>query len=104
MPFPLGRKYQEVFTGYIFYKPLDEHRMTFAIPGLLDASFAGEMLQRSQIKGENRSAAEIAKEIEQSQTVRTCGYEDKQMFPKSEYVQKIRQWLRTDNREPRTGN
>jgi hypothetical protein len=95
VPFPIGRKYQEVFTGYVFYKPLDEHRMTFAIPGLLDASCAGEMLKRCQIKGENRSAAEIAKEIEQSQTVRTCGYEDKQMFPKSEYAQKIQQWLRT---------
>jgi hypothetical protein len=27
--------------------------------------------------------------------VRLCGYEDKQMFPKSEYAQKIQQWLRT---------
>jgi hypothetical protein len=95
VPFPIGRKYQEIFTGYIFYKPLDEHRMTFAIPGLLDASFAAEMLKRCQIKGENRTAAEIAKEIEQSQTVRLCGYEDKQMFPKSEYAQKIQQWLKT---------
>ena len=93
VPFPIGRKYQEVFTGYVFYKPLGEHRMTFAIPGLLDPSFAGEMLRRGQITGDNRSAAEIAKEIEQSQTVRTCGYEDKKMFPKSEYTQKIQQWL-----------
>ena len=95
VPFPIGRKYQEIFAGYVFYKPLDEHRMTFAIPGLLDASFAAEMLKRCQIKGENRTAAEIAKEIEQSQTVRISGYEDKQMFPKSEYAQKIQQWLRT---------
>ncbi len=93
VPFPIGRKYQEVFTGYVFYKPLDEHRMTFAIPGLLDAQFAGELLKRCQIRGENRSAEEIAKEIEQSQTVRTCGYEDKEMFPKSEYIEKIQQWL-----------
>ncbi len=93
VPFPIGRKYQEIFTGYVFYKPLDEHRMTFAIPGLLDPSFAGEMLKRCQIKGENRSAAQIAKEIEQSQTVRTCGYENKEMFPKSEYARKIQQWL-----------
>ncbi len=93
VPFPIGRQYQEIFTGYIFYKPLDEHRMTFAIPGLLDPQFAGEMLRRCQIKGENRSAAEIAKEIEQSQTVRLCSYEDKEFFPKSEYVPKIQQWL-----------
>jgi hypothetical protein len=53
---------------------------------------ANVMLKSCQIKGENRSA-EIAKEIEQPQTVRTCGYEDKQMFPKSEWAQKIQQWL-----------
>jgi hypothetical protein len=53
---------------------------------------ANVMLKRYQIKGENRSA-EIAKEIEQSQTVRTSGYEDKQMLPKSEYAQKIQPWL-----------
>jgi hypothetical protein len=45
VPFSLDRKYQDVFTGYVFYKPLDEHRMTFAIPGLLDASFAGDRLR-----------------------------------------------------------
>jgi len=93
VPFPIGRKYQEVFTGYVFCKPLDEHRMTFNIPGLLDPAFATEMLKRSQIAGQSRSAGEIAKEIEQSQTVRTCGYEDKEMFPKSEYTQKIQRWL-----------
>ena len=65
----------------------------FNIPGLRDPQFAGAMLQRCRIKGESRSAAEIAKEIEQSQTVRTCGYEDKEFFPKSEYVPKIQQWL-----------
>ncbi len=93
VPFPVGRKFQEIFTGYVFFKPLDEHRMAFGIPGLLDPQFAGEMLKRCQLKGENRSAAEISKEIEQSQTTRTCGYEDKEMFPKSEYAQKIQQWL-----------
>ena len=67
--------------------------MTFNIPGLLDPPFAAEMLKRCQIMGQNRSAPEIAKEIEQSQTVRICGYEDKEMFPKSEYAQKIQQWL-----------
>ena len=77
----------------MFYQPLDEHRLTFGIPGLLDRQFAAEMLRRGQITGGNQSAEQIAKEIEQSQTVRICGYEDKEVFPKSEYTQKIRQWL-----------
>jgi hypothetical protein len=93
VPFPIGRKYQDLFTGYVFFKPLDEHRMTFHIPGLLDPPFAGEMLKRCRIMGQNRSAEEIAKEIEQSQTVRTYGYENKEMFSKSDYAPKIRQWL-----------
>jgi hypothetical protein len=93
LPFPIGKTYQDVFTGYVFYKPPAEHRMSFSIPGLLDPQFADEMLRRCRIRGENRSAEEIAREIEQSQTTRTCGYEDKGMFPKSEYTQKIQQWL-----------
>ncbi len=93
LPFPIGKKYEDVFTGYVFYKPLAEHRMSFSIPGLLDPQFTGEMLRRCQIRGENRSAEEIAKEIEQSQTVHTSGYENKELFPKSEYVEKIQRWL-----------
>ncbi len=93
VPFSLGKKYQDIFTGYVFFKPLDEHRLSFGIPGLLDPAFAGEMLRRCQIAGQTQSADEIAKEIVESQTVRTCGYEDKEVFPKSEYAQKIQRWL-----------
>ncbi len=67
--------------------------MTFNVPGLLDSQFAGEMLKRAEIMGQNRSAEEIAKEIEQSQTVHTSGYENKELFPKSEYVEKTQRWL-----------
>ena len=93
VPFSLGKKYQDIFTGYVFYKPLDEHRLTFGIPGLLDASFADEMRRRGQITGQTPSAEQIAKEIAESQTTRACGYEDKEFFPKSEYAQKIQHWL-----------
>jgi hypothetical protein len=93
VPFRLNRKYQDIFTGYLFYKPLYEHRLTFGIPGLLDRQFAAEMLRRCQITGQSQSPEQIAKEIEQSQTMRICGYEDKEVFPKSEYAQKIQQWL-----------
>ncbi len=93
VPFSLGKKYQDIFTGYVFFKPLDEHRLSFGIPGLLDPAFASEMLRRSQITGQTRSADEIAKEIAESQTVHTCGYEDKEVFPKSEHAQKIQRWL-----------
>jgi hypothetical protein len=93
VPFSLDRKYQDVFTGYVFYKPLDDHRMTCYIPGVLEPAFAAEILKRCQIMGLKRSAAEVAQEIERSQSVRICGYENRQMYPKSDYDQKIRQWL-----------
>lgn len=93
VPFPLNRKYQDIFTGFLFYQPLHEHRLTFGIPGLLTPQFTPEMLRRCQITGQSQSAEQVAKEIEQSQALRICGYEDKEIFPKSEYTQKIRQWL-----------
>jgi hypothetical protein len=92
VPFPIGGTYQDVFTGFVFFKPLDEHRMSFGIPGLVDTKYAEEMVRRYQITGENVSAEQIAKEKEQSQTVRTFGYENRELFPKSEYAEKIRQW------------
>jgi hypothetical protein len=92
LPFPIGRTYQDVFTGFVFFKPLDEHRMSFGIPGLVDAKYAEEMVRRYQITGENVSAEQLAREREQSQTIRTFGYENKELFPKSEYAEKIRQW------------
>jgi hypothetical protein len=92
LPFPIGRTYQDVFTGFVFFKPLDEHKMSFGVPGLVDAKYAEEMARRYQVIGENVSAEQIAKEKEQSQTIRTFGYENKELFPKSEYAERIRQW------------
>jgi len=93
VPFSIGKKYEDVFTGYMFFQPLDAHRMAFSIPGLLDPSFVDEMLRRGRIMGRNRSPEDMAKEIEQSQTTRTFGYENRELFPKSDYAQKIQQWL-----------
>jgi hypothetical protein len=92
VPFPIGGTYQNVFTGFVFFRPLDEHRMSFGVPGLVDAKYAEEMVRRYQITGENVAAEQIAKEKEQSQTIRTFGYENKELFPKSAYAEEIRRW------------
>jgi hypothetical protein len=78
----------------VFFKPLDEHRMSFSVPGLVDARYAAEMARRYQITGENVSAEQIAREMHESQTVRTSGYENTELFSKSDYAEKIGQWQR----------
>ncbi|MCL5280163.1 MAG: hypothetical protein M1376_09680 [Planctomycetes bacterium] len=97
-PIPVGYTYQDVFTGFIFYKPLDEHRMSFGVPDLLDPAFTTELVRRCQITGRTESAEELTKLVRQwVGTVRVSGYEDKEIFPKNECPEKIGQWLKKAN-------
>lgn len=48
--------YQDVFTGFIFYKPLEEHITSMGFPGILDNNFEHEMLERAKLIGNNASA------------------------------------------------
>jgi hypothetical protein len=97
-PIPVTYTYQGVFTGFVFYKPLDEHRMSFGVAGLLDPAFTAELVRRCQITGRTGSVEELTKEVQQwVGTVRVSGYEDKQIFPKNECPEKIQQWLKTAN-------
>jgi hypothetical protein len=94
-PIPVNCTYQDVFTGFVFYKPLSEHRLSFGVAGLLDPEFTAELVRRCQITGRTGSAEELAKEVQQwVGTVRVSGYEDKEIFPKNDCEQKIRQWLK----------
>jgi hypothetical protein len=97
-PIPVSYTYQDVFTGFVFYKPLREHRMSFGVPGLLDPEFTAELVRRCQITGRTGSAEELTKEIQQwVATVRISGYDNKEIFPKNDCEEKIQQWLKTAN-------
>jgi hypothetical protein len=86
---PHHRRYQDVFTGFVFFKPLEAHRQSFGLPGLIEASFGGELMRRASITG-NPIQAEINQEIQRLGTARvSSGYDDPTI------AEKIHQWLKT---------
>jgi len=95
-PVPSKYRYRDVFTGFIFYRPLDEHKMSMGIPNLLDAAFVDELIARYEIEGEIRSRQEIIRKIEKHKTIRQFGYENKELFSESDYRDRIQQWLQTN--------
>ena len=44
-------RYQDVFEGFVFYRPLSEHRLESGIPGLFDDGFEAEAKRRIAITG-----------------------------------------------------
>lgn len=85
---PHHRRYQDVFTGFVFFKPLEAHRMSFGLPGLIDASFGQEYLRRAAITGHPLEAA-VGQEIQRLAKARvSSGYDDPAI------AETIGQWLR----------
>lgn len=96
-PIPVNRTYQDVFTGFVFYKPLSEHQMSFGVAGLLDPEFTTELVRRCQITGKTESPEELAKQVQQwVATVKISDYNNKEIFPKNDCDEKIRQWLKVN--------
>lgn len=87
-PFPTGLRYRDVFTGFVFYQPLEAHRMSFGLPGLFDQSFLAEVLKRYQDTGQNY-------DLEWLNDLGTLRIFDWDGISRSDYAEKIQQWLRT---------
>jgi len=45
-PFKVGLTFQDVLDGFAFYLPLEEHKNVTGLPGLIDSSFAQELIRR----------------------------------------------------------
>jgi hypothetical protein len=83
-------RYQDVFTGFVFYKSLEAHRQTVGLPGLIDMSFGEELMKRTAISG-NPTQAEITRELERLGTAHiSSGYDDATLD------EKIRHWLKAN--------
>jgi hypothetical protein len=83
-------RYQDVFTGLVFFKPLEAHRHSLGLPGLIDESFAEELKRRESITGDS-SQSDVSREIEELKTAHvTVGYDQPAIF------EKIQQWLKTN--------
>lgn len=82
-------RYQDVFTGFVFFKPLEAHRHSLGLPGLIDESFADELMRRESITG-NPTQADIHREIEELKAAHvSVGYDEPAI------AEKIHQWLKT---------
>ncbi|MHC4725850.1 MAG: hypothetical protein ACYS17_01340 [Planctomycetota bacterium] len=95
-PVPSKYRYRNVFTGFIFHSPLDEHKMSMGIPNLFDAAFVDELIRRYEIEGEMRSRQEIVRKIEKHKTIRQFGYENRELYEDTGYKNLIQKWLRAN--------
>jgi hypothetical protein len=54
-------KYQDVFTGFVFYQPLEAHRNSMGFEGILSDGFDAIIMERAGIIGEHASKEFSAK-------------------------------------------
>jgi hypothetical protein len=45
--------YKDIFTGFLFYYPLKEHKLIFGVPGIINDNFRTEFLRRIKITDPN---------------------------------------------------
>lgn len=64
-------RYEDVFQGFVFFRPLAEHRYLSPVPGLLDEDFLPELLRRHEIAGSELSDAELEELLADEPTVET---------------------------------
>ena len=41
--------YTDIFTGFVFYKPIEQHRLSTGVNGIVDSNFRNEFLRRIKI-------------------------------------------------------
>ncbi len=71
-PFTLhSASYQDMFTGFVFYEPLEAHRLVVGVPGVLGDGFAKVLDDRRAIAGEEPLTPEQRVE---AQTTRRLTY------------------------------
>jgi len=81
-----GLTYQDVFTGFIFYKPLKEHKYLFGIPALFEDGFGDTAAERFLLTG--MSIQEAQRIVEESRRPRESRYDNIE-----ELEQDIQKWI-----------
>lgn len=97
-PYKTNFTYQDIFTGFIFFQPIETHRMVEGIPGLVDSSFRIELYNRigliSIVNKEFRSKMEGLKKMLDGNEPAINIREDKKYY-NLDYLQNKRQyWLK----------
>lgn len=86
---PNDHRYQEIFTGMVFYKAIGAHRIRLGVPGLFDDAFKKEYQRRSRIAGGPVSDEHVARLARLMDTVREGPYEELERHQRD-----IKRWLR----------
>jgi len=84
--------YQEVFTGFIFYKPLKEHKILCGIPNLFAAGYDKIILDRMAIAGYPVAPEKVNEFIKRNGTLVEDTFE-KEYENSIDIILKINQWL-----------
>ena len=93
-PYKHDYTYKDIFTGFVFYKPLEKHVMRYGIPGIFDEAFKEEFIKRHRIKNEKTTLEEINNMIKDSGMIKESGYDIKERSGGLNYKQLIRKWLK----------
>jgi hypothetical protein len=83
----IDARYREVFTGFVFFKPLQEHRLSIGLPdGICDETFVAEVVRRGRITGKHFTSADVERWFG---TVQISGYNSAW-----DYAKQIQRWLK----------
>jgi ketosteroid isomerase-like protein len=85
---PHSATYSDVFTGFVFWRPLSEHYLQSGVPGLFEDGFADEVRRRLALTGRQLREEALAESIAASDEPVREGYDEPERLEAS-----IAKWL-----------
>jgi hypothetical protein len=96
-PYQNNFTYQHVFTGLVFFRPIEKHHITEGYPGLIDSSFRTELMNRMDLicilGGEFKKMANLKKVLEGNNTFLNAE-DDKKYYQIDTLTYKRDSWLK----------
>lgn len=77
---PHDATYEDVFDGFVFYRPLSEHRLVSGIPGMFDDGFEAEAKRRLAVTGRTVDDEDFAAIVAASSEPLIEKYEDLERY------------------------
>ena len=96
-PYPTNFTYQDVFTGFVFFQPIEKHHIIEGYPGLIDPSFRDELIKRIDliciVGGEFKKMANLKKPLQDDNTFLNAE-DDKKYYQVDTLTNKRDSWLK----------
>ncbi|TAL71238.1 MAG: hypothetical protein EPN88_05830 [Bacteroidetes bacterium] len=64
IPVPNSFTYKDMFTGFAYYLPFEEHSCIWGVPGIVTSEFKNEYFRRCRLLSPNKDSLSIEKELE----------------------------------------